>query len=104
MSTAIDHYRREWDAARAALPGAGIGWIDRTRREALDRFCERGFPTPRDEDWKYTSLRPLERRAFRLDPGPTERRVTGKGRRRTRREFLRRGGSPDSNRPPSSPS
>ena len=69
MSAAVEHFRREWDAAHATLPGAGIGWVDRFRREALDRFCERGFPTPRDEDWKYTNVRPLERRAFRLDPG-----------------------------------
>jgi Fe-S cluster assembly protein SufD len=28
------------------------------RREALSRFRETGFPTPRQEDWKYTSLAP----------------------------------------------
>ena len=67
-SAALEHYRREWSAARASLPGAGVGWVERVRREALDRFCERGFPTPRDEDWKYTNVRPIERRAFRLDP------------------------------------
>ena len=68
MSEALEHYRREWGAAHAALPGARVGWVERARREALDRFCERGFPTPRDEDWKYTNVRPIERRAFRFDP------------------------------------
>ena len=67
-SAALEHYRREWSEAHASLPGAGVGWVDRVRRAALDRFCERGFPTPRDEDWKYTNVRPIERRAFRLDP------------------------------------
>ena len=67
-AAALEHYRREWSAAHASLPGAGVGWVERVRREALDRFCERGFPTPRDEDWKYTNVRPIERRAFRLDP------------------------------------
>ncbi|MCY4451127.1 MAG: Fe-S cluster assembly protein SufD [Immundisolibacterales bacterium] len=70
MPTGVEHYRQEWSAAHASLPGARVGWIDRARREALDRFCGRGFPTPRDEDWKYTNVRPLERRAFRFDPGP----------------------------------
>ena len=69
MSAALEHYRREWDAVHPSLPGAGVGWVDRVRREAVHRFCERGFPTPRDEDWKYTNVRPIERRAFRLDPG-----------------------------------
>ena len=69
MPTGVEHYRQEWSAAHASLPGARVAWIDRARREALDRFCGRGFPTLRDEDWKYTSVRPIERRAFRLDPG-----------------------------------
>ena len=68
MSEALEHYRREWGATHATLPGARVGWVEQARREALDRFCERGFPTPRDEDWKYTNVRPIERRAFRFDP------------------------------------
>ena len=70
--TALDHYRREWRAAYAALPGARVGWVERARREALDRFCDRGFPTPRDEDWKYTNVRPIERRAFRFAPAGSD--------------------------------
>ena len=65
-SPSVEHYRREWREVHASLPGAGVGWVERARRDALDRFCERGFPTQRDEDWKYTSVRPIERRAFRL--------------------------------------
>ena len=72
MSEAIEHYRREWTQAHAALPGARVGWVAQTRRKALDRFCEHGFPTPRDEDWKYTNVRPIERRAFRFDPAAGE--------------------------------
>ncbi|MGH7398395.1 MAG: Fe-S cluster assembly protein SufD, partial [Candidatus Rokuibacteriota bacterium] len=29
------------------------------RRAAIDRFADRGLPTTRDEEWKYTSLAPL---------------------------------------------
>lgn len=36
------------------------------RRAALDRFLALGFPTQRDERWKYTNLRRLESRAFAL--------------------------------------
>ena len=72
MSEALEHYRREWTAAHAALPGARVGWVAQARRKALDRFCERGFPTPRDEDWKYTNVRPIERRAFRFEPAAGE--------------------------------
>ncbi len=68
MAAAAEHYREEWSAARASLPGAGLEWLERARREALERFCERGFPTPREEDWKYTNVRAIERRAFRIVP------------------------------------
>ncbi len=36
------------------------------RRAALERFLELGFPTQRDERWKYTNLRRLESREFEL--------------------------------------
>ena len=34
------------------------------RRAALERFVAAGFPTQRQEDWKYTNLRRLEARTF----------------------------------------
>ncbi|MET0535395.1 MAG: Fe-S cluster assembly protein SufD [Steroidobacter sp.] len=34
------------------------------RRAALEQFLSVGFPTQRQEDWKYTNLRRLESRAF----------------------------------------
>ena len=38
--------------------------VDELRRAALERFLARGFPTQRDEEWKYTNLRRLESRTF----------------------------------------
>lgn len=32
-------------------------WLQNLRREAFDYFTEEGFPTVRDEDWKYTSIK-----------------------------------------------
>lgn len=40
--------------------------IDLLRKDGLARFMERGFPTMREEDWKYTSLAPLAKTRFRL--------------------------------------
>ena len=39
--------------AVAVLSGDGLA---ESRQLALQRFLQRGFPTPRDEDWKYTDL------------------------------------------------
>jgi Fe-S cluster assembly protein SufD len=36
------------------------------RREAFARFAALGFPTTRDEEWKYTNVAPIARTQFRL--------------------------------------
>lgn len=35
-------------------------WLRRARRESLNRFAKVGFPTRRNENWRYLDLRPLE--------------------------------------------
>ena len=46
-------------AAFAEREAAGPSWLREPRRHAIARFAERGLPTTRDEEWKYTSLAPL---------------------------------------------
>lgn len=58
-SSAIDRYRQAF-AARWRSDDA----LTSLRRAALEKFLEQGFPSPRDEDWKYTNLRRLETRSF----------------------------------------
>jgi Fe-S cluster assembly protein SufD len=43
-------------------------WLRPVRQAAIARFAEVGFPTTRDEDWRFTNLTPLSRTAFKL-PG-----------------------------------
>jgi len=45
--------------------GGPVG-LSEARREAIARFAGIGFPTQRDEDWKYTNLKPLEATRFAL--------------------------------------
>ena len=35
------------------------------RKAGLSRFCESGFPTHRDEDWRFTNVKPLAELPFR---------------------------------------
>jgi Fe-S cluster assembly protein SufD len=60
--------------ARGAL--AGPPWLGALRREAIARFAERGLPTPRDEDWKYTSIAPIAATAFDLEAGGDDQGLT----------------------------
>lgn len=58
----IDHYLAEF--ARLERQLAGDKAISEHRQTSLREFANQGFPTPRQEDWKYTDLRPLEKRRF----------------------------------------
>jgi Fe-S cluster assembly protein SufD len=70
-SAAVEHYLAEFSALRAQFPGHGFEWLKQSRQGALDAFASTGFPTPRNEDWKYTRVAPIEKRSFTLPPHDT---------------------------------
>ncbi|MCP4043964.1 MAG: Fe-S cluster assembly protein SufD [Gammaproteobacteria bacterium] len=63
--TAVGHYLNEFETVANRLPGNAAPWLRELRRHALDHFAGAGFPSPRDEQWKYTRLSAIEKRAFR---------------------------------------
>ncbi|HEU5442325.1 MAG TPA: SufD family Fe-S cluster assembly protein [Steroidobacteraceae bacterium] len=52
----------EYAAVSASLPADVVS--PRRRLEAVQALSERGLPTTREENWRYTNLRPLERARF----------------------------------------
>lgn len=48
------------------LPTAEPPWLRAVRRRALARFGKRGFPSRRDEDWKYTDVSTIAERPLRV--------------------------------------
>ena len=46
--------------------GNGRGWLRSIRRAAIARFSELGFPTPREEDWRFTDVAPIAGTSFSL--------------------------------------
>lgn len=66
MVSAIEHYTTTFSSVAPQLPGSGIAWLKDLRYEAMDTFARVGFPTPRNEDWKYTRISAIEKRAFSL--------------------------------------
>ena len=48
------------------LPGHDLAWLRGVRRAGIDAFSRSGFPTPRNEHWKYTNVSPIEKRSFDL--------------------------------------
>lgn len=45
------------------LAGHGVPWLAKARQSAFERFAAHGFPTRREEEWKYTDVSALGKRA-----------------------------------------
>jgi Fe-S cluster assembly protein SufD len=61
----------EVTAETAAAAGAGEpAWLTGVRQAAADRFRALGFPTPKNEDWHYTSVAPIVEADFRPSRSP----------------------------------
>ena len=46
--------------------GRELPWLQKLREDSFARFCAVGFPTTRDEDWRFTSVAPIARSTFAL--------------------------------------
>jgi Fe-S cluster assembly protein SufD len=55
------------EAFRAQRESAGVegsSWLDRLRANAMERFQELGFPSVKEEEWKYTNVAAIARANF----------------------------------------
>ena len=64
-----EHVLADFARIAIALPGARLPWLARARNAGLERFAQQGYPTARDEEWKYTSVVALEKQAFNATIG-----------------------------------
>ncbi len=58
--------------ARWAPLAGEPSWLQTVRRAGLERFAALGFPTLRDEDWRFTNLAPLTALPFQLAPAASD--------------------------------
>ncbi len=63
----LTHYREAF-ANRADHRRSG--WLAAIQDEAIERFAELGFPTRRDEEWRYTNVAPIAKQEFTPAPRP----------------------------------
>ncbi len=52
--------------SKDSLPGTSLAWLKEAREQGVDHFAKVGFPTLRDEAWKYTNLAAIKKREFKL--------------------------------------
>ena len=52
-----------------AATADGPDWLEPVRRAAMDRFTAAGFPTVRDEEWRFTPVGPIAQGTWRQASG-----------------------------------
>ncbi len=57
-------YLADWERFRRGLPAGEPAALSALRRAAIQRFAVLGFPTTRQEEWRFTNLAPLARASF----------------------------------------
>lgn len=69
MTTAtqtLQNYLECFSEFEAVAAGQEHLWLRELRRKAFARFCEVGFPTTHDEDWRFTDVSAISKTGFRL--------------------------------------
>jgi Fe-S cluster assembly protein SufD len=57
-----------WLVALDDRPRGGSRWLQDLRDHSASRFVELGFPTVRDEEWRFTNVSPIAQAEFRPAP------------------------------------
>jgi Fe-S cluster assembly protein SufD len=63
---ALQHYLEGFTSLEKSVPSHQHPWLRKLREDGFARFAETGFPTVRDEDWRFTNLSVIAQTPFRL--------------------------------------
>src|SRR5437867_3521766 len=61
----VNPYVEAFQQFEKGSPASHPSWLFPIRKAALSRFAELGFPTLRDEDWRFTNIAPLAKLPFK---------------------------------------
>jgi Fe-S cluster assembly protein SufD len=62
----LESYLESFSEFEKHAAGHDLPWLRQLRRDGFARFCEAGFPTPHDEDWRFTNVSAIAQTPFRL--------------------------------------
>ena len=63
--TRENSYHEAFRALQESQPDSPRSWLKRLRESAMESFQELGFPSVKDEEWKYTNVAPIARIDFK---------------------------------------
>jgi Fe-S cluster assembly protein SufD len=65
----IETYLESFTGFAKQAAGNNLPWLKKLREDAFARFCETGFPTTHDEDWRFTNVAAIARAPLKLATG-----------------------------------
>jgi Fe-S cluster assembly protein SufD len=74
--TTRDTFLAAFGAFEARGNASDPSWLRGLRQAAIERFAARGLPTPRDEDWRYTSIGPIRATGFDFEADGAQEELT----------------------------
>lgn len=70
-SEQLGTYLESFTEFQKRAAGRDLSWLRNLRESAFSRFCEVGFPTTHDEDWRFTNVSPIAKTSFELSRDAT---------------------------------
>ncbi len=64
--TQVAEKLQPWMAMLDSRPQGAVRWVQDLRDKAALRFAALGFPTVRDEDWRFTNVAPIASTEFEV--------------------------------------
>ena len=58
-------FLQDFEAQSGTATAEAPEWLEATRRTAMERFAATGFPTSRDEEWRFTPVGPIAQTPWR---------------------------------------
>ena len=68
ITTQVADRLQSWMMALDARPQGGPRWLQDLRDRGASRFTQLGFPTVRDEEWRFTNVAPITATEFTAAP------------------------------------
>jgi Fe-S cluster assembly protein SufD len=62
----LQNYAESFGGFEKSAAGRELPWLRKLRQDGFARFSEAGFPTTRDEDWRFTSTSAIAQTPFHL--------------------------------------
>ena len=60
-----NQYQAAFRQLQQRTAASNTAWFGRLRESAMDRFEQLGFPSVKEEEWKYTNVAPISKLNFK---------------------------------------